>query len=61
MGGSNRKCELAGWFLFIASSLFFMISSVRDRDVVGFVGGLLFFLACIVFLYATLARHGKPR
>ena len=60
MGGSERKLELVGWVLFIVSSLFFMVSSLLGGDPAGFVGGLLFFLACIVFLYALLARGRGP-
>lgn len=61
MGGSERKLELIGWLLFIISSLFFMVSSLLGGDLAGFVGGLLFFLACIVFLYALFATDHRPR
>lgn len=61
MNGSEKKFELAGWFIFIASSLFFMASSVLGGDLVGFIGALLFFVACIVFLLGMLARRGSRR
>ncbi|MGA8258655.1 MAG: hypothetical protein WB783_00425 [Arenicellales bacterium] len=57
MGGSSKRYELAGWILFVVSSLFFMASSVIAGDPVSFIGGFLFFLACVVFLYAL---HGRP-
>lgn len=57
MSGLERKCQLVGWFIFIASALFFMASSVASGDGVGFTGGLLFFIACIVFLYPLLRKN----
>lgn len=46
----DRTVQFWGWVLFIASSLFFMASSIKNGDGLSFAGGLLFFIACIVFL-----------
>jgi len=61
MSGSEKKFELAGWFLFIASSLFFMASSLRGGDLIGFIGGLLFLVACIAFLVGMRRRRGSEK
>lgn len=42
--------DLWGWLLFVISALFFMVSSIRNGDVVGLLGGAFFLLACVVFL-----------
>ena len=39
-----------GWILFIVSALFFMASSLRSGDWIGFLGGSFFLVACFVFL-----------
>lgn len=44
------RYDLWGWLLFVISALFFMASSIRAGDVVGFLGGTFFLLACIAFL-----------
>ena len=59
MGETVKKYELTGWLLFVASSLFFMASSVIAGDPLSFIGGLLFFLACAVFLYVLRGRSGS--
>jgi len=46
----ERKCQIWGWVLFIASALFFIATSIRTQDIVGLFGGLLFLVACFVFL-----------
>jgi hypothetical protein len=46
----DRKCQIWGWILFIASAIFFGISSIRSGDMVSFLGSLFFLVACFVFL-----------
>jgi len=46
----EKKCQIWGWILFIASALFFILASIRAKDMVGFFGGLFFLVACFVFL-----------
>ncbi len=45
-----RKVQLCGWYLFLASATFFVITSIKASDGIGLLGALLFFAACIVFL-----------
>lgn len=55
----SEKLELWGWVLFVVSALFFIVASLRTGDVVGLLGGLFFFLACVVFLAAFRGRRDK--
>ena len=45
-----RKYDLWGWLLFVVSALFFIVSSIRNGDIVGLLGGVFFLLACVAFL-----------
>ena len=47
---SERHYLLIGWALFVASALFFIASSWRAGDGLSLAGGILFLIACLVFL-----------
>ena len=49
-GGRKRKFEIWGWCLFIVSAVFFIVSTARSGDMIGLLGSVFFFVACIVFL-----------
>ena len=53
----DRKCHLWGWSLFVFSALFFMASSWRAGDMVSFIGGALFLVACFAFLAPFFRRQ----
>jgi hypothetical protein len=58
--GSPRKgkrYELWGWILFTISALFFIVSSLRNGDIIGLLGGVFFLLACAAFLAAYFGTH----
>lgn len=60
-GNADRRTiryQLAGWILFVLCAIFFMASSLKNFDVPAFIGSLIFFAACIVFLI-PLIRAGK--
>jgi len=48
--GLERKYQLAGWLLFILCAIFFIASSLKNQDMLAFVGSVIFLIACIVFL-----------
>jgi len=54
----QEKFQLCGWILFLVSAVFFMASSAKSGDILGLIGGILFFIACIVFLI-PLASPGE--
>jgi len=51
---SNRRREkrfnLWGWLLFVVCAGFFIASAVTSGDVLYLIGGIIFLLACIVFI-----------
>ena len=55
------RINLAGWWLFVVSALFFISASLRAGDALGLLGSLSFLAACFVFLlpYALRARAAK--
>ncbi len=57
----EQRINLAGWWLFVVSALFFIGASVRAGDMLGLAGALFFLIACVVFLvpYALRARAAK--
>ncbi len=57
----EHRINLAGWWLFVVSALFFIGASVRAGDMLGLAGALFFLIACFVFLlpYALRARAAK--
>lgn len=46
----ERKWQIRGWILFIASALFYIAGTFRAGDLIGLGGSLLFLVACFVFL-----------
>ena len=52
----NHRFQLWGWIIFIFSALFFMAASIRADDPVSLIGGLLFLIACFVFLVPLVAE-----
>jgi len=52
-----KRYELWGWILFTISALFFIVSSLRNGDLVGLLGGIFFLLACAAFLAAYFGTH----
>jgi hypothetical protein len=53
----GKKYEIWGWILFTISALFFIVSSLRNGDIVGLLGGVFFLLACAAFLASYLGTH----
>ena len=54
----DKNHDLLGWLLFVISALFFMVSSIRNGDMIGLLGGIFFLLACVAFL-ASYVGGGK--
>ena len=47
--------QLCGWLLFVFSALFFIISSIRAGDILSLIGGIVFLIACFVFLVPVIS------
>lgn len=52
----DRVFQIAGWILFIISALGFIVSSLRNGDFFGLIGGIFFLVACIAFLIPMFRR-----
>ena len=46
----EKKIQVWGWVLFIASACFYGAAGIRSRDMLSILGSLFFLVACIVFL-----------
>jgi hypothetical protein len=53
----DKGYDLWGWILFTLSALFFIVSSLRNGDIVGLLGGVFFLLACVAFLAPYIGNH----
>ncbi len=52
----ERTYHLIGWTLFLASSALYTVSAWRSGDPEGFLGSILFLLACVLFVIPMLRR-----
>ena len=52
-----KRYDLWGWLLFVISALLFMVSSIRNGDIVGLLGGVFFLLACVAFLASYIGTY----
>jgi hypothetical protein len=53
----DKRYDLWGWILFTLSALFFIVSSLRNGDIVGLLGGVFFLLACAAFLASYIGTN----
>lgn len=53
---TQNRYQLWGWILFTASAAFYIASSYRAGDPVSLAGGLLFLVACLVFMVPLLTQ-----
>jgi uncharacterized membrane protein YtjA (UPF0391 family) len=62
-GGSESrelKLQLWGWIVFIICSVLFIVSGIRNRDVLSIVASVLFLVGCVIFmipLVTTMMRN----
>jgi uncharacterized membrane protein HdeD (DUF308 family) len=55
----ERKLQLVGWILFVLCALFFIASSIKNRDILTFIGSVLFLVSSIVFIIPLLSEPGN--
>jgi len=53
------KYQLSGWLLFIICAIFFVASGLKNHDILTFIGGVIFLIACIVFLIPIVRSNKK--
>jgi len=51
-GSESRelKFQLWGWIVFMSCSVLFVVSSIRNRDVLSLVASILFLVGCVIFM-----------
>ena len=54
---TQHRFQLWGWILFVGSACFYIATSFRSGDMIGLVGGVLFLVACLVFLVPLLMQR----
>ena len=59
--GQEIKYQLAGWILFIICAIFFVASGMKNHDILTFIGGVIFLIACIVFLIPLVRSNKKAK
>jgi hypothetical protein len=57
--GLELKYQLTGWILFIICAIFFIAASLKNHDALTFIGGVIFLIACIVFLIPLVRPNKK--
>jgi predicted membrane channel-forming protein YqfA (hemolysin III family) len=50
----DLKIQLFGWILFVVCAIFFIASSLKNGDILTFIGSIVFLIACMVFLMPLL-------
>lgn len=53
------KYQLSGWILFIICAIFFLASSLKNQDVLTFIGSVIFLIACIVFIIPLVSSTNE--
>jgi len=59
--GQGIKYQLSGWILFIICAIFFIASGLNNHDILTFIGGVIFLIACIVFLIPLVRLNKKVK
>ena len=57
--GREIKYQLLGWVLFIFCAIFFILSSLKNHDILTFIGSVIFLIACIIFLIPLFMPKNK--
>jgi uncharacterized membrane protein YtjA (UPF0391 family) len=49
------KLHLWGWILFVICAVLFIVSSIRNHDILSLVASILFLAGCAVFMIPLVA------
>ncbi len=60
-GKLNQKIryQICGWGLFVLCAVFFFASSLKNNDMLGLVGSIIFLIACFVFIIPLVIKSRK--
>lgn len=56
-GKQDLKYHLWGWVLFIICAAFFIASGIKNRDLLGLAGSIIFLIACVFFIIPLVKRE----
>ncbi len=48
--------QLIGWILFVVCAFFFIASSLKNQDVLAFIGSVVFLLSCVAFIIPLVRK-----
>ena len=57
--GQDLKYQLTGWIIFIVCAIFFITASLKNHDILTFIGSAIFLIACLVFLIPLIRIKKK--
>ena len=52
----ENKQHLVGWLLFVLCAIFFIASSLKNRDTIALIGSVIFLISCIVFIIPLVRK-----
>jgi len=55
----ESKLQFMGWIVFVLCALFYIASSLKNRDTLTLIGSVLFLIACIVFIIPLIRKIKK--
>ena len=53
--------QIAGWILFMACALCYIVANVRSGDWLSLAGSVIFLLACLVFMAPLVTRSNDSK
>ena len=55
------KYHLWGWMLFLLCAVLFAASGIKNGDMLTLAGSIVFFLACLFFIFPLMRRRKRER
>ncbi len=55
----ERKFHLGGWVLFLVCAGFFITASVKDSNIPGLIGSIIFLAGCVVFIIPLMMKENS--
>ncbi len=46
----GKKLQLIGWGMFVVCAILFIISGIKNQDIIITMASVIFLLACVVFI-----------
>ncbi|WP_084071610.1 DUF3784 domain-containing protein, partial [Desulfocicer vacuolatum] len=56
----ENKQHFVGWMLFVLCAVFFIASSIKNRDVLTLIGSIFFLVSCVFFIIPLVKKMKPP-